>query len=534
MSTRWLGSVLLVVVAACGTSAGALDAGAPPDDAGVTPADAGVPADADAGTPPACPQLAEKHARADEALERFLVEFWRGSDQYLRGQVPGDALAHYWVYAQAFDALLDGVERTGGARYRGLIAAFAAGQEARGWSSDYYDDENWLALALLRAYDLTGETAYLERAKLLFADIQAAWDTRCCGSEPGGIWWDRAHTQKATASNGGPVITAARLAARTGDPAYLDFAEQVYAYWRAHMVDPSTFQVADHIAPDGAITRWRFTYNEGVMIGGALALHRATGLAHYLDDARAYADFVRSHETVATPLGPVLWDGSNSGCAGDCQQFKGVGYRYLAELAEVAPAPALDAVLAASAEAAWSIARDPATNHFGTDWSAAPPGGTTTISQMSAALSALALDARRCGAYPGVAPALRFEAEDGVLRRVGLEAGHAGYSGWAYLAGWDRDGQGVELDLEVPAAGSYRLSFRYAGGAGEARRRVAVNGAEVAAALVFPGTSGWGEYADVTLTADLPAGASTLAIHFDAASGSAGILNLDHVDIAPL
>ena len=56
-----------------------------------------------------------------------------------------------------------------------------------------------------------GDPRYRDRAVQLFDDIMAAWDETCCGSRPGGLWWDKPHTQKATASNAGAVITAVRL-----------------------------------------------------------------------------------------------------------------------------------------------------------------------------------------------------------------------------------------------------------------------------------------------------------------------------------
>ena len=54
-----------------------------------------------------------------------------------------------------------------------------------------------------------------------------AWDTTCCGPVKGGVWWDTQHTQKATASNFGPVITAVQLFQRTNNNTYLAFAKQV-------------------------------------------------------------------------------------------------------------------------------------------------------------------------------------------------------------------------------------------------------------------------------------------------------------------
>ena len=57
--------------------------------------------------------------------------------------------------------------------------------------------------ALVHAYDLTTNAVYLNQAQALFADVQGGWDTTCCGAIRGGMWWDKAHTQKATAANAG-------------------------------------------------------------------------------------------------------------------------------------------------------------------------------------------------------------------------------------------------------------------------------------------------------------------------------------------
>src|SRR6185503_4833195 len=145
---------------------------------------------------PAAAQTAQEyHRRADQALQSFLIKFWNGGQQYLRHRHPSDgSLTGYWTYAQGWDALADGVERTGGQQYYGLLDAFYAGQEARGWFSAYYDDECWMTLALTRAYDLTADSKFLVQAETIFADIMRAWDTTCCGSVKGGMWWDKAHT----------------------------------------------------------------------------------------------------------------------------------------------------------------------------------------------------------------------------------------------------------------------------------------------------------------------------------------------------
>src|SRR3974390_798049 len=77
------------------------------------------------GLPCAAQTSDEYHARADQALQSFLLKFWDGGQQYLRNRYPSDGtLTGYWTYAQGWDALMDGVERTGGRQYYGLIESF--------------------------------------------------------------------------------------------------------------------------------------------------------------------------------------------------------------------------------------------------------------------------------------------------------------------------------------------------------------------------------------------------------------------------
>lgn len=527
-AARTIRAALALALPACVAIAGCGPSGGPADRADAATAaspDAPPPVPPDAAGPQ-CADSMQAHQRAAVAIETLLRHFWRGSAQYLGADsTPSSGPAAYWIYAQALDAVEDGVERTNGAHYAGMIETLWLGQKARGFSSAYYDDENWLALALIRAYDLTGTSKYLGEARMLFSDISAAWDMSCCGATPGGIWWDRAHTQKATASNAGPVITAARLAARTGDATDLSFAEKVYDYWWKTMVDPSTHQVFDHIKPDGTVVKWKFTYNEGVMIGASLALYKATGDSHYLDNAKAVAKFMLASETEDTPDGPVLTDGTGQGCTGDCQQFKGIGYRYLDELDHVAPDPAVRAVLAASAASVWARARDPATDHFGTDWAGPPPTGPVTLAQQSAAAMALNRYAISCG--PGPAYGGPYEAEDGVLHHVGLEARYGAYSGWGYIAGWHLDGQGVDIPVKVGSGGQYKVTFAFSAAAGDAIRQILVDGTVAVKKFTFPGTGAWDSYAKKSVTLTLNAGVDTISVMFSQAGGSAKYLNLD-------
>ena len=273
----------------------------------------------------------EYHRRADDALHSFLLKFWDGKDQYLRAPFPDNGgLTGYWTYANGWEALLDAVQRTG--QHTNLIECFFAGQDFRDWFSGYYDDECWMAVALLRAYDLTQEMKYLEKAKTLYADVRTGWDTNCCGMAKGGLWWDKAHTQKATAANAGAALAGAMLYRRTGDVSDLTFAQQVYSFWRTSMVNTTTWQVCDHITLNGEKVWWKFTYNEGLMIGACTELFDATGTATYLEDAHRFAGFMVGSEVLPTSYGNILNDGDNAGCLGDCAQFKSPAYRHLLRL----------------------------------------------------------------------------------------------------------------------------------------------------------------------------------------------------------
>jgi predicted alpha-1,6-mannanase (GH76 family) len=380
------------------TMPGSSDASTTGDSSAANLVDAG----ADAASYPSLPgcDAVTAHARADRSLDDLINAFWNAGTKYFDATEPSNGRSTgYWTFAQAWDAVLDGAERTGLPRYHDQIATLYAAQNAHGWSSNYYDDETWMCLALMRAYDLTGEKSYLDRALALYLDITAAWDGT--SAHPGGIWWNRAHTQKATASNAGPVIAGVRLAARTGDAQHLTFARQVYDFWFMTMVNPVNHQLADHINPDGTIGRGRLTYNEGLMAGAAFTLYSATKEQKFLDDANGIAGALVKLDTKSTPAGPVLADGTNTSCIGDCPQWKGIGYRYLALIfrsdfshTEYRP------VLESSVTAAWTLARNSTTGLFANDW-AGPTMSTAQIEAQSSTAMALNLWAEICGPYPG-------------------------------------------------------------------------------------------------------------------------------------
>jgi predicted alpha-1,6-mannanase (GH76 family) len=476
------------------------------------------------------------HARADEALQSFLLKFWNGGSQYLRNVYPSDgSLASYWTYAHGWDAVMDGVERTGGQQYAGLIESMYLGQNQRGWTNGYYDDECWMAATLIRAFDLTGKAKYLNQATALYGDIMGGWDTSCCGGAPGGLWWDKSHTQKATAANAGAVLVGARLYLRTGNTLYLNFAQQVYSYWYSRMVNQSTFQVCDHLNPDGTQVWWRFTYNEGLMVGASVAMNQATGDSSYLTKAHNIAGFMLNNEVTGTPYGSVLYDGSNTGCGGDCHEFKAPAYRYLMQLyATDITKSQYYAVLKSSADDLWNLALNTTSTVFSVNW-AGPIQTNADQMQDNAACIALSRFAQQYGPYPGPGiPANQYEAENATLHNLGLEALYGAYSGWGYVAGWHSNGQSVDFQVNCPTTTFYALCFRYAAGAGAASRLISINGVNSWPNQGFPTTGAWSTYGTNTVTCTLPAGTNIISVAYNSSLGNANYLNLDNLTVVPI
>lgn len=372
------------------------------------------------------------------SLESFLEKYWDESANYLYKNYPNNldrSLSEYWNFAECYETVLNGIILTdlignsqANAQLWTYCENFYLGQSAIGWNRDYYDDMNWMTMSLMKAYFLSSGKVqaavekevvntiighdlskmkvpsylavqpddYLSTAEGLYQQIMDAWDTTCCGNLLGGIWWDTAHTQKATAANAGPVIAGVYLYLATNNGTYLSFAEQVYSFWRNSMVNNSTFQVADHFDTQGNIVWWKYTYNEGLMISASIALHKITQDPAYLQTAQSIGNFMASSETIATSYGPVLNDGDNSQCTStDCPQFKMIGFTGLYTLNQVSPSPTFQNVISASVNGIWNNAQLVSEQLFATAWQGPPPNATIfNNAQESAAVSPLLLCAR--------------------------------------------------------------------------------------------------------------------------------------------
>ncbi|MBS2535425.1 carbohydrate-binding protein, partial [Catenulispora sp. NF23] len=129
-------------------------------------------------------------------------------------------------------------------------------------------------------------------------------------------------------------------------------------------------------------------------------------------------------------------------------------------------------------------------------------------------------------------PPIQLQAEDGTLHGLGTEAIYPGYTGTGYVAGWNKDGQWVDLHPNVSQSGSYSVTLRYSAAAGNASRYIYVNGSGVVNNLTLPGTGSWSSWNTVTIPGvALNAGANTISVIYNSSLGSSNYVNLDEVTV---
>lgn len=295
---------------------------------------------------------------ADDMTRALIDHFWGASfeespDRYFFNKMSERAdlgTNDYWPQAHAIDVVTDAYLRSKDGKYRQMFDQWFQGMprfnpnarqgRRRGdpWWNAYVDDMEWHCLALLRIYEATGETRYLNKARQMYADwIWTQWGPE--DEEPwrGGITWKTdAPKSKNACSNGPAAIIAARLAQfasvdasndkNKSEAEYLEEALKIYRWERDYLWDSETGAVFDNINREGRIARFSLSYNQGTFIGAAVELFRLTKDRSFLEDAVLTARFT---------IGPM--SRRNRGVlpdapGGDGGLFHGIFFRYLANL----------------------------------------------------------------------------------------------------------------------------------------------------------------------------------------------------------
>lgn len=287
----------------------------------------------------------------------------------------------WWNSAVAVTTLMDYQERTGRTEYSWIIdrtftvnkGVFPAGVKSSdaiegNFISRAIDDTEWWAIAWIQAYDLTGDRKYLDMAVTIANYVQGFWDTSTCN---GGVWWDRERTYKNAITNGLYVRMTAALHNRLpGDTLWLQRATTGWNWFKASGMINSSNLVNDGLTnacSNNGQTVW--TYNQGLAIGGALELWRATNDPALLTTARQLADAAIASPTLS-PNG-ILTEACDTGsgsCDDNAKQFKGIFMRYLMDVADTTGAASYRTYAQRQSDSIWTSNRD-SLNRLGQRWS---------------------------------------------------------------------------------------------------------------------------------------------------------------------
>jgi len=166
------------------------------------------------------------------------------------------------------------------------IPGYEPSPTAGGGNDKYYDDNAWMVITFLEAYQLTGESRYLKRATETLDFVMSGWDDEAGG----GIWWHEKHKDgsKNTCANApaavGCFMLAKYLDAKSAQKRITDGGKIVA--WTTKTLRGSNGLFGDAITvATGQVNGGQLTYNSALMLRAYLRVYTCTREDLYLDEA---------------------------------------------------------------------------------------------------------------------------------------------------------------------------------------------------------------------------------------------------------
>jgi len=238
-----------------------------------------------------------------------------------------------WVEANGMQALFDyyaAFGTTADDPVLNSILSTLRNYDFQGETNAYNDDRIWLALAAVRAYDLSNDAVFLDHAIFVQKHVSQQWTDQCGGGVP----WKMDNPYKNTITNGLFFQLSAALWKRT-----TYFADDVNrsATWlgKSGLYNNQTYY--DGLAPqaDGTCSMQTevFSYQLGPVIMGLLELGLTDyAMAYAVNSLPAFTD----HETrVIVENGGCDQAQAEDACGPDMAIFKGIYTRALGNLVAV-------------------------------------------------------------------------------------------------------------------------------------------------------------------------------------------------------
>ena len=292
----------------------------------------------------------------------------------------------WWTGANALTAIADNIRRSGMRSYQYAIAStYDKNVNSRQgqFRNEFLDDTGWWGLAWVAAYDVTGDSRYLNTARADADWMFSYWDTRCGG----GVYWKTDRATKNAIPNSLYIQLNAALSQRiAGDTVYRQRAQAGWSWFKSTGMLNSGNLVNDGInmttcRTNGDVT---WTYNQGVLINALVQLNKLTGDADALANARRIGDALTT-STYLSPGGIMREPNEPDTCSGDGVSFKGAAARGLGVL-NSATGGAYDSYLRRNADSAYANDRN-TIDAYGSHW--AGPFRSTNHSCQHSALDLL-------------------------------------------------------------------------------------------------------------------------------------------------
>ena len=338
---------------------------------------------------PPKPTVIDWSKAADSSTKSLIQNFWNSSGEYFN-EKNSNTNFHYWPQAHALDVLIDAYVRSGNKEYKDYMDKWFEGVKQKNggtFLNEYYDDMEWNALAMLRAYVATKDPKYKSAVEEVWADIKTGWNDQMGG----GIAWKKSKLYyKNTPANAPAAILAARLYEQFKIADDLLWSQKIYSWLKETLYNKSSGWVYDGINSENDGKRnesWKFTYNQGSFIGAAIELFKITKNMAFLNDAVQAADFTLSDNTLTNQNDNLLRDEGG----GDGGLFKGVFIRYFTELIRTEGLLSNNKnryvkYLKHNAETLWNIGTDKSNLLFGSYWKNKAGSTTDLTNQLSGAM----------------------------------------------------------------------------------------------------------------------------------------------------
>ncbi len=251
------------------------------------------------------PAHADYRRKAEEATDFIQSRFYDAAAQryhptYPRqpGGLPYDVM---WSNGVQF-SVLAAAAREDPARYRAALDSFTSGLQTYwdpqspvpgynaycsgpGGTDKFYDDNEWMVLGFVEAYQATKNPQFLKLARETQKFVLSGWDDALGG----GIYWKITHTSKNTCSNAPAAASALRLAQAAGDQDQIAWALKIRDWVNSRLEDTDGLYW-DNIQLNGDVGRAKYTYNTALMIRTDTLLFQIRHDAAALAAARRSAD----------------------------------------------------------------------------------------------------------------------------------------------------------------------------------------------------------------------------------------------------